>query len=145
MKYYAIITNSLGEQVLFAQADSRPEIEAEIAPLVSAGFPSHRFSIIKAGGLKDPFAKACIVFVDNNGEVMEYPIHSTDIRREFLIAAEMICRRQLKRIVAAELRDNLNHSLCRVELGDIMVPDGRQGIQFNTLERYSDSIVFKVV
>ena len=146
MKYYGFIKNSLGELVLFTEAFSRIEVETELATLTDAGFPKERTLIVSTRNSKVSIAHAFINFVTADGEVVEYSIHSTDIRHEFLVAAELICRRQFNRIMAAELRDNTQHLLCRVELGDVYIPDkpiGRAALQTQTLERYADRRKFR--
>ena len=146
MKYYGFIKNNLGELVLFTEAFSRIEVETELATLTAAGFPKERTLIVSTKSAKVTVLHAFINFVTADGEVVEYSIHSTDIRHEFLVAAELICRRQFNRIVAAELRDNTQHLLCRVELGGVYVPDkpiGRIALQTQTLERFADKRKFR--
>lgn len=145
MKYYGFITNSLGERVLFTEALSRIEVETELNALIAAGFPKERTKILRAGLGKGNPQHAFINFVTAEGEVYEYSIHSMDIRHEFLVAAEMICRRNFTRIVAAELCDFRHVSLCKVQLGDIYIPGLRHDhrpLQTNTLERYFDKQPF---
>lgn len=146
MKYYGFIKNSLGELVLFTEAFSRIEVETELATLTTAGFPQERTLIVSTKSGKVNFTHAFINFIDVDGNVTEYSIHSRDVRHEFLVAAELICRKQFTRIVAAVLCDGLQRPMCRVELGNICLPNQPlRGIpvQSHTLERYVDKCSFR--
>lgn len=118
MKYYVLIQNSLGELSLFAEASSRDEAQRELAPLIAAGFPKTRTKVLRAGSEPSLITQWHLVFTTGNGETQEYSIHTADGRREFLLAAEMICRRQLKTVTAVELQDNIYKTICRAELGN---------------------------
>lgn len=121
MKYLVFIKNSLSEQTLLAEAESLESAKRELAPLIAAGFPKERTKILRASGAGCLITHSYLVFTLDTGEEMEYSLHTTDCRRDFLLAAEMICRRQLKTVTAVELQDNCHKTIYRIEMGKILL------------------------
>lgn len=57
-----------------------------------------------------------LAFVTIYGEIKEFDLFDEDARGTFLRYCELICRRELKMIAAAELRDIRHVPICRFEL-----------------------------
>lgn len=57
-----------------------------------------------------------LAFITIYGEIKEYDLFDEDARGTFLRYCELICRRELKMIAAAELRDIRHITICRFEL-----------------------------
>lgn len=122
MKYYALILNKIGEWSLFAEAATHDDAANELNDLIKAGFPRERTRVVRAMHKEYSVQLWNIAFQLADGEVVDYPLHSKDAKRDFLIAAEFLIRRQFKTAVAIELQD-LNHkTYCRVELGRTALP-----------------------
>lgn len=118
MKYYGFILNALGERCLFAEGVSRNEIEAELAPLIAAGLPRTRTSIVRAGvGTNSP-VKCYINFIDADGVVKEYQVHTDSPRHEFLVAADLLLSHQFTTIKAVELLDNRHRRISILKINN---------------------------
>lgn len=57
-----------------------------------------------------------VAFVTIYGEIKEFDLPDEDARGTYLKYCELICRRELKMIAAAELRDIRHVCICRFEL-----------------------------
>lgn len=122
MKYYALIHNKLGEWSLYAEATTREDAAQELNELIKAGFPRERTRVVRAMHKEYPVQFWNIAFQLANGELVDYPLHSKDAKRDFLIAAEFLIHRQFKTAVAVELQDLNYKTYCRVELGRTALP-----------------------
>lgn len=119
MKYYSFIQSDLGEWLLFAQAETKDDAKEAISPLLNAGFPKERTKIVNTNQTTEADAYVTLQFTTFDGDIYDYPIHTNNPRREYLLAVELALTKALTDISCVVMTDNRNIELYRFEFGDI--------------------------
>ena len=122
MKYYVFIQNDICEWVLYSVKDTKEEAAKSLLPLLSANFPKEKTKIERAAFSKTKPMPVSIEFVEFNGKISSYPIHTDQPKREFFIAMELVLSKQLSNIQSVTLRDCRNAIMHEYSMGKILRP-----------------------
>lgn len=122
MKYYVFIKNDIEEWIVYSVKNTKEEAEKSLLPLFSANFPKEKTKIERAAFSKSKPMAVSIEFVQFNGNISTYPIHTDQPKREFFVAVELVLSKQLTNIQSVILRDGRNAIMHEYSLGKILRP-----------------------
>ena len=104
MMYYLIIKNDLNEWVTYTRKETQKECFQIKAQLAANGFKDERMKVVAALSTEVTISAGFIELTMSDGVVKCFPLHSTNLRGDFLSYVQMAMTNQLKEVVAVELQ-----------------------------------------